>query len=78
MRERHNIVGSEVGHDRPPVYFRAGLPRRSRRAGGRMLLLATVLLLGVAGAALAWLEHSATSDGAPTLGVGPAHERQKE
>lgn len=30
MRERHNIVGSEVGQPRPPVYLRA--PEKIHRA----------------------------------------------
>jgi hypothetical protein len=46
--ERHNIVGSEVGHARPPVYLRPG--RRRRRTGrGRgwlILVLAFALAIG--------------------------------
>lgn len=61
MRERHNIVGSEVGHARPPIYFRSGLPRRSRRRGGRLMLVALVLLL-LAGVALVALERGAADD----------------
>ncbi|HYC66874.1 hypothetical protein [Brevundimonas sp.] len=61
MRERHNIVGSEVGHARPPIYFRAGLPRRSRRRSGRLLLAALVLLL-LAGVALVALERGAADE----------------
>lgn len=75
MRERHNIVGSEVGHARPPIYFRAGLPRRSRRGGVRLLIAALVLLLVLVGSALAWLEEGATGDGARAFVVQPGQER---
>lgn len=31
MRERHNIIGSEVGRPRPPVYLRAPSKVQKRR-----------------------------------------------
>ena len=31
MRERHNIIGSEVGRPRPPVYLRAPSKFQKRR-----------------------------------------------
>ena len=43
MRERHNIVGSEVGRARPPIYFRAAVRCRPRRGGGRFLIGLTIL-----------------------------------
>lgn len=43
MRERHNIVGSEVGRARPPIYFRAAA-RRGRRPGRGRLLVSLILL----------------------------------
>jgi len=60
MRERHNIVGSEVGRARPPIYFRAAVRRRPRAGRGRflvalMLLLAAVLAAVLAGGLLAGL-----------------------
>ncbi len=73
MRERHNIVGTEVGHARPPVYFRTGLQRRPRRRGGRALLVAAVLLLGGAGIALARLEHSSGAEEVPAQHRRAAH-----
>jgi len=74
MRERHNIVGSEVGHARPPIYFRAALPHRPRRRGGRRLLAALLLTLALAGAALAWLEQGVADDGLQPAEVWPAQE----
>lgn len=53
MRERHNIVGSEVGRARPPIYFRAAVRRRPRRGGGRFLIALTILGLVLAGYLLA-------------------------
>lgn len=44
MRERHNIVGSEVGHPRPPAYLRA--PPKIKRAGLALYWLLVVLSLG--------------------------------
>lgn len=57
MRERHNIVGSEVGRARPPVYFRAAVRRRPRTGRGRWVVTLTmaVLALIVAGVVLAGL-----------------------
>lgn len=51
MRARHNIIGSEVGRTRPPVYMRtvavhAGRRRRVRRRFGMIGLLALLILLG--------------------------------
>lgn len=51
MRERHNIVGSEVGRPRPPVYLRPAL--KIRRLGFTLpwswtLPLAALLVLIVA------------------------------
>lgn len=48
MRERHNIVGSEVGHARPPIYFRAAVRSRPRRGRGRFLVALTVLAVVLA------------------------------
>lgn len=31
MRERHNIIGSEVGRPRPPIYLRAPSKFQKRR-----------------------------------------------
>jgi hypothetical protein len=56
MRERHNIVGSEVGHARPPIYLRAAVRRRPRRPRGRLLLAMTILALITAGGALAYFD----------------------
>lgn len=55
MRERHNIVGSEVGRARPPIYFRAAVRRRPRAGRGRLVVTLTmaVLALIVAGVVLA-------------------------
>lgn len=63
MRERHNIVGSEVGHARPPIYFRAAARRRPRRRHGRLLF--AVLIVGVLllGGVLAHLEQRGAADG---------------
>ena len=57
MRERHNIVGSEVGRARPPVYFRAAVRRRPRAGRGRWVVTLTMAVLGliVAGVVLAGL-----------------------
>ncbi len=73
MRERHNIVGSEVGHARLPIYFRAALPHRPRRRGGRRLLAALLLTLALAGAALAWLEQG-VAEGLQPAEIWPAQE----
>lgn len=35
MRERHNIVGSEVGHPRPPIYTLRILSLAKRRSNLR-------------------------------------------
>lgn len=56
MRERHNIVGSEVGRARPPIYFRAAVRRRPRAGRGRFLVALMLLLAAVlAGGLLAGL-----------------------
>lgn len=50
MRDRHNIVGSEVGRPRPPVYLRkATLIRKKKMSSGWLwlFLAATILLLAV-------------------------------
>jgi hypothetical protein len=75
MRERHNIVGSEVGHARPPIYFRAGLPRRPRRRGRRLWLAVLVLAVVMAGAAMAWLEQRAADGGTGVLSAWPVQDR---
>ena len=56
MRERHNIVGSEVGRARPPIYFRAAVRRRPRAGRGWFLVaLAVILVVILAGVLLAGL-----------------------
>lgn len=70
MREHHNIVGSEVGHARPPIYFRAGHSRRSRRRGGSLLITALVLVV-LAGAALVALERGVADGDADLLPSWP-------
>lgn len=47
MRDRHNIVGSEVGQPRPPVYLRkAALIRKKKLSSGWIwFFLGTTLLL---------------------------------
>ena len=49
MRERHNIVGSEVGSPRPPVYMRRGhTRRRGQRGSSWPWLIVAVLALIIA------------------------------
>ena len=45
MRERHNIVGTEVGRPRPPVYMRPGPRLQARRSGGGRVWVLTLLML---------------------------------
>lgn len=52
MREKHNIVGTEVGRPRPPFYLRPGPRLRTRRSGGGRVWVLTLLMLVAAGAAL--------------------------
>lgn len=57
MRERHNIIGSEVGRARPPIYFRAAVRRRPRAGRGRFVVTLTMVVLALilAGVVLAGL-----------------------
>ncbi len=55
MRDRHNIVGSEVGRPRPPYYVRADLKLRTTPGGRRWSLIAAVLALAFGGFVLAVL-----------------------
>lgn len=55
MRERHNIVGTEVGRPRPPFYMRPGPRLRTRRSGGAKVWVIGALMLTAAGVALAML-----------------------
>ncbi len=50
MMRRHNISGSEVGQGRPLAYMQRGRTRRvaPRRRGGRVVLLAALLLCALA------------------------------
>jgi len=52
MRERHNIVGTEVGRPRPPFYMRPGPRLQARRSGGGRVWVLTLLMLVAAGAGL--------------------------
>lgn len=52
MRERHNIVGTEVGRPRPPFYMRPGPRLRTRRSGGAKVWVIGALMLIAAGAGL--------------------------
>lgn len=47
MRDRHNIVGSEVGRPRPPVYLRRAVQIRKKKIsiGWAGFFLVTSLLL---------------------------------
>ncbi len=47
MRERHNIVGSEVGRPRPPVYLRLA-PKAKHRRGVPVWAWAVPVLTAVA------------------------------
>lgn len=50
MRERHNIVGSEVDRPRPPVYLRLAPKARYRRSvpiWAWLILILTALILVV-------------------------------
>lgn len=47
MKRRRNIVGSEVGHARPPVYMRRGHRSRRRSRGGAVMLLLMVVAIVV-------------------------------
>ncbi len=44
MRERHNIVGSEVGTPRPPVYMRKGHTKRRAQRGSLLPWLIVAIL----------------------------------
>jgi len=72
MRERHNIVGSEVGHARPPIYFRAAVRRRPRSRRGRFALAALVLALLTTGGALTYLDRSGANEAYRQPGLWPA------
>lgn len=50
MRERHNIIGSEVGRPRPPFYMRPGLRLHRPRSAARWLWTlapASLVALGI-------------------------------
>ena len=53
MRDRHNIVGTEVGRPRPPFYMRPGLRLQTKRSGAIRFWVITVLMLIGAGVAIA-------------------------
>lgn len=66
MRERHNIVGSEVGRARPPVYFKAPVVRRAGRGRGWALLVVVLLAILVTGGVATLLDQQ----GLQTAGAG--------
>lgn len=47
MRDRHNIVGTEVGRPRPPIYLSSTTPVRKKRRNFRWvwLVLAAVAVV---------------------------------
>ena len=56
MRERHNIVGNEVGRPRPPFYARPSSRLQVARTGaGKLLIVTTLLLAGGLGLGFAIL-----------------------
>lgn len=73
MRERHNIVGSEVGHARPPIYLRAAVRRRPPRRHGRLLLAVTILAMLLAGGALAYFGQRGADAAYRLQDVWPVH-----
>ncbi len=55
MRERHNIVGTEVGRPRAPFYRRPGLRLQTPRSEGRRVWILIALMLAAVSAGLALL-----------------------
>lgn len=55
MRERHNIVGSEVDRPRPPVYLR--LASRTRRARSSSRWIWVFLVLPVLAVTFLFIKH---------------------
>lgn len=48
MKERHNIIGTEVGRPKPPIYLRSTMKIRKKRSAFRwpwLWLVATAQLL---------------------------------
>jgi hypothetical protein len=78
MRERHNIVGSEVGHARPPIYFKAAVRRRPRPRRGRFVLAVLVLAVISAGGALAYLDRLGVGEAYRQHDVWPIQERAED
>lgn len=56
MRERHNIVGTEVGRPRPPFYMSPRSKIQARQPGAaRFWIIITLVLVGGLGLAVAIL-----------------------
>lgn len=56
MRERHNIVGSEVGRPRPPVYLRPA--SRTRKVRSAPVWSWILMLLPVLAAAFLFIRQA--------------------